>query len=593
MHSVEIKRRETVDSNTNIFNQVPEALAKVYASRGLNDEDQLGRSLADLLPDGGLIDIDLATNRVAQAIIQREHIIVIGDFDCDGATSTVVLLLGLRMMGVASVDYLVPNRFNFGYGLSPEIVDVAAQDSPQLIITVDNGVSSIEGVERANSLGIDVVVTDHHLAGDVLPNALAIVNPNRKDCSFAAKSTCGVGVVFYVLIALRRELTQRGWFVEKGLAKPNLASLLDLVALGTVADVVPLERNNRVLVYQGLQRIRAGRTRPGLKALLQVANKQLDKLVASDLGFAVAPRLNAAGRLDDMSIGIECLLCEDDETAQHYATTLDTLNIERREIEQGMQVQALSFLEKIEIARIDEDRQLPMGVCLFDPSWHQGVIGILASRIKDKLHRPVIAFAPGDNGEIKGSARSISRYHLRDGLALIDTLHPGLIKKFGGHAMAAGLTINADSLEIFKQAFASVVQQRLAIEDLKAVLLTDGSLKSTELTLQVASMFREAGPWGHSFSEPLFDNEFKIIQQRIVGKKHLKLLFMEPSSGLAVDAIYFNIDEQVWPNESIDRVRVVYKLDVNEFRGKRSVQLLVEHIEIMQQPISSEGDTDE
>jgi single-stranded-DNA-specific exonuclease len=581
LNKVEIQRRESTDSSANIFNQVPTALAKIYAARGLKDQQQLGRSLADLLPDSGLADIEKATKRVAQAINQKQHIIVVGDFDCDGATSTAVLILGLRMMGVASVDYLVPNRFSFGYGLSPEIVEVAAQDNPQLIITVDNGVSSIEGVEKANSLGIDVVVTDHHLAGDELPNAVAIVNPNRKDCSFEAKSTCGVGVVFYLLIALRRELAATGWFDQNKLSQPNLASLLDLVALGTVADVVPLERNNRTLVYQGLQRIRAGRTRPGLKALIEVANKRIDKLVASDLGFVVAPRLNAAGRLDDMSVGIECLLCEDYDTAREYALTLDRLNLERREIEQGMQIQALSFLEKIEFELINQDKQLPMGLCLFDVSWHQGVVGILASRIKDKLHRPIIAFAPGDNGEIKGSARSISCYHLRDGLALIDTLYPGLIKKFGGHAMAAGLTIDETSLPKFEKAFAQVVKQSLAEDDLKATLLTDGSLHSQDLTIQTASMFKEAGPWGHSFSEPLFDNEFKIIQQRIVGKKHLKLVLMDPETGTAVDAIYFNIDEKVWPDESIEQVRVVYKLDVNEFRGKQSVQLLVEYIDIL------------
>ncbi len=580
MSTVNIQRRENIDYQAKIFTQVAEPLAKVYAARGIKNEAQLGRALKDLLPDSGLKDIDKATQRVALAVTQGQKITIIGDFDCDGATSTVVLLLGLRMMGLHSVDYLVPNRFQFGYGLSPEIVDVAAQDNPQLIITVDNGVSSIEGVARANALGIDVVVTDHHLAGDTLPAALAIVNPNRKDCQFAAKSTCGVGVVFYLLISLRRELLKQNWFSAQAIAQPNLASLLDLVALGTVADVVPLEHNNRTLVYQGLQRIRAGRVRPGLKALLDIANRPLRTLVASDLGFAVAPRLNAAGRLDDMSIGIECLLCEDEERAREYALQLDQLNIERRAIEQEMQVQALAFLSELEKKINNTDQQHATGVCLYDQSWHQGVIGILASRIKDKLHRPVIAFAPGDEGEIKGSARSINGYHLRDGLALIETQNPGLIKKFGGHAMAAGLTINAEDLERFEIAFDNVVKNALAAEDLQKTLLTDGALKSEDINLQLATLFKDAGPWGHHFSEPLFDNEFKIIQQRIVGKKHLKLVLMEPDSGLAVDAIYFNIDERVWPNETLDTVRVVYKLDVNEFRGKRNVQLMVEYIEI-------------
>jgi len=579
---VEILTRDEIDFSANIFSQVAQPLAKVYAARGIVDQSQLGRSLKELLPDSGLKDIGIAAERVANAIINGEKIIIVGDFDCDGATSTAVLKLGLEMMGSVGTDYLIPNRFEFGYGLSPEIVTVAAQDQPDLIITVDNGVASIDGVDRANALGIDVVVTDHHLAGEELPKAFAIVNPNRKDCEFAAKSTCGVGVVFYLLIALRRQLQSVNWFSSKALAVPNLASLLDLVALGTVADVVPLEHNNRTLVYQGMQRIRAGKTRPGLKALLEVANRKLDKLVASDLGFAVAPRLNAAGRLDDMSIGIECLLCNDEETARNYALRLDELNLERRSIEQSMQAQALHFLEKIEISQSGDRSDFPVGLCLYNPSWHQGVIGILASRIKDRLHRPVIAFAPGDEGELKGSARSISGYHLRDGLALIDTMHPGLIKKFGGHAMAAGLTIEAKSLGVFEKAFEKVIALELTADDLKATLLTDGALSASDMNVQQAVMFRDAGPWGHHFSEPLFDNEFKIIQQRIVGKKHLKLVLMEPATGLAIDAIYFNIDEDLWPNESIEYARVIYKLDVNEFRGKRNVQLMVEHIALDQ-----------
>ncbi len=580
MNPVEISQRENIDYSAEIFSQVPKPLAKVYAARGVTNQRQLGRSLSDLLPDSELKDIEVATERVARAIINAEKIIIVGDFDCDGATSTAVLLLGLRMMGASGADYLVPNRFEYGYGLSPEIVEVAAQDNPQLIITVDNGVSSIEGVQKAKSLGIDVVVTDHHLAGDELPAAVAIVNPNREDCHFAAKSTCGVGVVFYLLIALRRYLKNKHWFTEQHINSPNLASLLDLVALGTVADVVPLEKNNRTLVYQGIQRIKAGRVRPGLKAILEVANRNVASLVASDLGFAVAPRLNAAGRLDDMSIGIECLLCEDHDQAKEYALALDRLNLERRNIEQQMQSQALQFLDEVEIDKPQKADQLAIGLCIYDTRWHQGVIGILASRIKDKLHRPVIAFAPGDQGEIKGSARSIKGYHLRDALALIDARNPGLIKKFGGHAMAAGLTINVKDFERFQQAFNKVVSETLSKDDLTYRLLTDGALEASDMTLSLATIFKEAGPWGHHFSEPLFANEFKIIQQRLVAKKHLKLVLMEPSSGLALDAIYFNIDENIWPNETLEKVLVVYKLDVNEFRGKRSVQLLIEHIKL-------------
>ncbi|MGB1237891.1 MAG: single-stranded-DNA-specific exonuclease RecJ [Pseudomonadales bacterium] len=575
MKQVHIEQRPIVNTQAHIFSQLPSALAKVYAARGIEDTEQLGRNLTGLLPDHLMHGMQGASQRVAKAITSGEKIIVVGDFDCDGATSTAVLLLGLRMMGALEPDYLVPNRFEYGYGLSPEIVDVAARDQPSLIITVDNGISSIEGVARARELGIDVVVTDHHLAGESLPEAVAIINPNQHACDFPAKSTCGVGVVFYLLIALRRLLEREQWFSQRAMAKPNLASLLDLVALGTVADVVPLEHNNRTLVYQGLQRLRAGRARPGLKALLEVANRKLPNIVASDLGFAVAPRLNAAGRLEDMSIGIECLLCDDEQRAREIAQTLDQLNLDRRAIEQQMQAQALEILEGVSL-----QDDLPLGVCLFDASWHQGVIGILASRIKDKLHRPVIAFAPGENGEIKGSARSIPGYHLRDALALVDARHPGLILKFGGHAMAAGLTLHADALESFKHAFACVVDEQLDRSQLQARLLTDGALESADMTVEVAQLLRDAGPWGHQFPEPLFDNRFKIIQQRIVGKKHLKLVLMEPHSGLAIDAIYFNIDETLWPNEMLEEVRVIYKLDVNEYRGRRNVQLMVEHIEV-------------
>lgn len=576
MNTVEILRRETSASSAAIFNQVPEALAKIYAARGITDESELGRALKELIPDRDILGVDIAAKRVAQSFLKDELVTIVGDFDCDGATSTAVLMLGLQMMGQRHVNYIVPNRFEYGYGLSPEIVEVAFASKPKLIITVDNGISSIEGVATANELGIDVVVTDHHLAGDELPDAFAIVNPNQKGCAFPAKSTCGVGVVFYLLIALRRYLQSIQWFEKQGIDQPNLGSLLDLVALGTVADVVPLEKNNRTLVYQGIKRIRAGKARPGLIALLEVANRSIDKLVASDLGFAVAPRLNAAGRLDDMSIGIECLLTDDPVRARELAFTLDQLNVERREIEQGMQSQAISFLEKIDL-----QQSAVNGVCLFDETWHQGVIGILASRIKDRLHRPVIAFAPGDEGEVKGSARSISGYHLRDGLALIDARYPGLILKFGGHAMAAGLTIKQSDLGHFEKVFNQIVCEQVSDDALQAKLLTDGSLKAENMNIELAGLLKDAGPWGHSFPEPLFDNEFKIIQQRVVGKKHLKLVLMEPDSGLAIDAIHFNMNEDVWPNSDIEYIRAVYKLDVNEFRGKRTAQLLVEHIQVM------------
>ncbi|MBV0932410.1 single-stranded-DNA-specific exonuclease RecJ [Marinobacterium weihaiense] len=546
-------------------------LARVYAARGIDDPALLGRRLQELLPDSQMKGVPAAVARLLTALEQRQKILIVGDFDCDGATSTSVALLGLRMLGAAEVEYLVPNRFEYGYGLSPEIVEVASRSRPDLVITVDNGISSIEGVARANALGIDVIVTDHHLAGAELPEACAIVNPNQPGCDFIAKSTCGVGVIFYVLIALRRALNERGWFNGQA---PNLASLLDLVALGTVADVVPLERNNRALVWQGLQRIRAGQARPGLLALIEVSGRRRDRIVASDLGFAIAPRLNAAGRLEDMSIGIECLLEENYDRALSMARELDELNRERRGIEQEMQQQALELLGQLSL----NDRELPFGLCLYDEYWHQGVIGILASRIKERVYRPVIAFAPGDAGEIKGSARSINGFHIRDGLDAVAAKHPGLLKKFGGHAMAAGLTIAAEDLAAFSDAFDAEVRRQLDADDLTQRILTDGELPEAAFSMELAEALRNAGPWGHQFPEPLFEGRFHLLQQRIVGQRHLKLVVMPEGGTLALDAIAFNVDTLVWPDESVQKVRLVYRLDVNEFRGQRSLQLMVDWI---------------
>ncbi|WP_372738699.1 single-stranded-DNA-specific exonuclease RecJ [Neptunomonas sp.] len=577
MKQVSIHRREIPGERFPIFDEVPAALARIYAARGIQSKEQLGRNLKELLPDTEMKGMTAAVSRLVQAIRANESIMIVGDFDCDGATSTALAVLGLRMMGATNVDYLVPNRFEYGYGLSPEIVEVAFSQSPHLLVTVDNGISSVEGVARANQLGMEVVVTDHHLAGRIIPHAVAIVNPNQPGCDFKAKSTCGVGVIFYVMIALRRALQAENWFEENNIALPNLASLLDLVALGTVADVVALEHNNRTLVYQGLQRIRAGHARPGLLALIEVAGRRRERLVASDLGFAIAPRLNAAGRLEDMSIGIECLLADDAEYARELAQTLDQLNIDRRAIEQDMQQQALSWLDKMDF---DND-SLPFGLCLFEEGWHQGVVGILASRIKERTNRPVIAFAPGDNGEIKGSARSIPGLHIRDALDQVASRFPGLISKFGGHAMAAGLTITASGLEAFRTAFDQVVREQLNKEDLDQRLETDGSLLAADMTLLLAEHIREAGPWGHHFPEPMFDGVFRVLQQRIVGQRHLKIVLMEPLSGLAIDAIQFNTDLSIWPNEAINSVRAVYKLDINEFRGQQTVQLMIEYLELI------------
>ncbi|WP_277252662.1 single-stranded-DNA-specific exonuclease RecJ [Neptunomonas phycophila] len=575
MKRVSIERRAPGSEQLPIFSQVPHALARIYASRGVQSQAELGRNLKELLPDSEMKGMNEAVARLAHAVVSNESMLIVGDFDCDGATSTAVAILGLRMMGATQVDYLVPNRFEYGYGLSPEIVEVAHTQSPSLLITVDNGISSVEGVARARSLGMDVVVTDHHLAGDQLPDAAAIVNPNQPGCGFPAKSTCGVGVIFYVLIALRRALQQQGWFEQQGLAVPNLASLLDLVALGTVADVVALEHNNRVLVHQGLKRIRAGQARPGLLALIEISGRQKERLVASDLGFAIAPRLNAAGRLEDMSIGIECLLSDDADYARDLAQSLDQLNLERRGIEQEMQQQALQLLDQIPL----DENQLPYGLCLYDEAWHQGVVGILASRIKERTHRPVIAFARGDNGDIKGSARSIPGLHIRDALATLNARHPDLISKFGGHAMAAGLTLNSGALDQFKVAFDQAVREQLSADDLDQRIETDGELSASEMSLELAERLREAGPWGHHFPEPLFDGQFSVLQQRIVGQRHLKLVLMDAKTGISVDAIHFNADMDCWPDQAIVSVRAVYKLDVNEFRGQRNVQLMVDYIE--------------
>lgn len=574
MSDLLIRRRE-VDQNSPVFNQVQPLLARIYASRGLNDAEDLGRSLQTLQTGRDMLGLDAAVSRLITALEQDQHILIVGDFDCDGATSTAVGILGLGMMGANRVSYLVPNRFEYGYGLSPEIVKVAAEQKPDLIITVDNGISSVEGVAQANNLGIDVVVTDHHLPGEKLPAASAIVNPNQPGCGFSEKSTCGVGVIFYVMTALRRTLDEQNWFENKGLAKPNLGSLLDLVALGTVADVVPLEQNNRTLVYQGVQRIRSGKARPGILSLIDISGRQRSRLTATDLGFALAPRLNAAGRLDDMSIGIECLLTHDAERARQLAVQLDTLNQERRGIEQEMQQQAVALLDELQL---DAEGELPFGLCLYDADWHQGVIGILASRIKEKVNRPVVAFAVGDEGELKGSARSVSGFHIRDGLDAVAAKYPQLLKKFGGHAMAAGMTIAAENLGLFQQAFDEAVRRQLSAEQLQHAVLTDGELNGNEMTMEMAELLRESGPWGHQFPEPLFDGEFSLLQQRIVGQRHLKLVLMEPDSGVAIDAIHFNADTDTWPDDSVQRVRAVFRLDVNEFRGQRSLQLMIDHL---------------
>ena len=548
-------------------------LKHIYAVRRVSDAE-LDDGLANLHSPDLLKGMDAATDLLEAAMRQRQRILVVGDFDADGATSSALVVAALREMGAAQVDYLVPDRFKFGYGLTPEIVDVALTRKPDLLITVDNGISSIDGVERARSAGIRVLITDHHLPGNCLPAADAIVNPNQPGDTFPSRALAGVGVAFYLMMALRSRLRETGWFRQQEMAEPNLAMYLDLVALGTVADVVPLDRNNRLLVKQGLLRIRAGHCRPGIRALLKVAGRNPSRIIAADFGFAVGPRLNAAGRLDDMSLGIECLLSDSEQRADELAQQLDALNHERREIEAEMKVDALRHLEAMQLDTDD----LPAGFCLYDPGWHQGVIGILASRIKEQFHRPVIVFANAGDGELKGSARSIPGLHIRDALDAVAATHPGLLKKFGGHAMAAGLSLEAANLDDFRNAFLAELERQLDGEALTGVLETDGELQPDDFSLELSELLRDAGPWGQGFPEPLFDGVFSVLSTRVVGERHLKLSLRPRDGGPVVGAIAFGQVERYVPGEG-EFVRVIYRLDSNEYRGTLSLQLVTEWIE--------------
>jgi len=557
-------------------------LKRIYLARGVTQQAALQRQLSCLPSPSSMLGIDTAVAILAAALVEQKRVLIVGDFDADGATSSALMVLALTAMGYQHVDFLVPNRFDYGYGLTPEIVDLAAEREPQLLITVDNGISSIDGVKKANALGIQVIVTDHHLPGAVLPDAAAIVNPNQPGCTFVTKNLAGVGVAFYLLSALRGQLRRDNWFDENTIAEPNMATWLDLVALGTVADVVPLDQINRALVHQGLMRIRAGQCRPGIKALLTIAGKNPQRLVATDLGFALGPRLNAAGRLDDISLGIQCLLTSDPQLAMDTARELDELNQDRKVIEQDMQREALKIVEQIPLSI---EGEVPPALCLFQAEWHQGVVGLLASRIKEKYHRPVIAFARGDNGQLKGSSRSIPGLHIRDALDAVASQNPGLISKFGGHAMAAGLSLDEDKLPAFKEAFQRQVAQLLSADDLQAKIATDGELIQQQLSMQTAELLRDSGPWGQLFPEPCFEGEFEVLQQRIVGEKHLKLVLApvnetgqkQPYAG--IDGIWFNADTEVWPSSHHRLVRCVYRLDINEYRGQQSLQLMIQFLE--------------
>jgi len=569
---VQISRRPKKDSQ-HLPQQLHPRLKQIYADRGIEDATQLNRSAKALLHYDQLQGVEKAVSLLAEAIATNKKIIIVGDFDADGATSTALSMMSLRIMGSSNHDYLVPNRFDFGYGLSPEIVDVAAQQQAQMIMTVDNGIACFAGVARAKSLGITVIVTDHHLAAESLPIADAIVNPNQPGCGFLSKNLAGVGVAFYLMLALRAELKANGWLEQQGLPVPNLADLLDVVALGTVADVVPLDDNNRILVHQGLQRIRSDKCRPGIQAILEVAGKERSRLVASDLGFVVGPRLNAAGRLDDMSLGIECLLTDDPARARQIAVQLDSLNRERREIEGSMQQEAVKALEGLNI----QANNLPYGLVLYQADYHQGVIGILAGRIKDKYFRPTIAFAHQDDNTLKGSARSIPGLHIRDLLEEINNRYPDIIGKFGGHAMAAGLSLPLKNLSAFEQVFQQIAEENLKDKPLAGELISDGELQAEDFTLAFAQCLKEAGPWGQGFPEPLFDGEFQLMGHRLVASKHLKMM-LKHESGVLIDAIAFNVDLALWPNALCSHVNIAYKLDINEFRGRTSLQLMVDGV---------------
>ena len=537
-------------------------MARLYAARGAVSAQDLASTLSNIIPPEQLTNASEMAKLLADAIAANKKILVIGDYDADGATATAVAVKGLKSMG-ANVDFLVPNRFEYGYGLTPEIVALASTLKPDILITVDNGIASVDGVAAANLLGLQVLITDHHLPSDTTPAAACIVNPNQRGCTFKSKNLAGVGVMFYVLLALRAELRNRGAFIKS--AEPNLTELLDLVALGTVADLVKLDANNRILVEQGLRRIRAGACCAGITALLKIAGKSPEKVTAQDLGFYVGPRLNAAGRLDDMSLGIACLLAETEIEAMQKAQTLHELNMERRNIEADMQDSAMISLDNIAVTD-------NFSLSIYNADYHQGVIGILASRLKEKYHRPTIVFADAGDGIVKGSGRSISSLHLRDALDLITKRHPDLIIKFGGHAMAAGLSIKQANFSAFQNAFETVARDLLNEADLQALLETDGSLDAKDMSLQTAWILASQ-VWGQGFPQPVFCDDFKVISQRIVGQKHLKLILEKEEK--RIDAIYFNCQDSLNPE-----IRAAYALESNEYNNLQTVQLVIKYIHI-------------
>ncbi|MBE8215656.1 MAG: single-stranded-DNA-specific exonuclease RecJ [Endozoicomonadaceae bacterium] len=559
---------------------MPLLLQHIYAARGIYDQQDLEYSLSCLLPFYLFKNIDLAAALIVESIMAKQTIMIIGDFDADGATSTALAVKALQTMGCQSIHFLVPNRFEFGYGLTPELVEVAALKKPDLIITVDNGISSVEGVAYAKQLGIRVLITDHHLPGETLPEADAIINPNLPDCPFPSKHIAGVGVIFYVMLATRAKLKAHQFFGEFN-REPNMAQFLDLVALGTVADVVSLDYNNRILVSQGLRRIRTGLSCFGIQALIEVANRISSTMLAADLGFALGPRLNAAGRLEDMSIGIDLLLCSDMSSALCKAKILDQLNTKRRDLEKNMLTEAWHHLES---SMHSHHQVLPAGLSFYQANWHQGIIGILAARIKEKTYRPVIVFAASDISKnvLKGSARSIPGFHIRDALATISVQHPNLLLSYGGHAMAAGLSLLEQDFEKFQNVFEKIANRQLSEEQLQSIIWSDGTLSDADLNLKTAELLAHSGPWGQNFPEPIFDGIFHIIDQHLMKDTHLKLRVSSNADASQIfTAICFNVDRKIWPNDAIKKVHLVYQLNINIFHNKKSINLMIKKLSIV------------
>jgi single-stranded-DNA-specific exonuclease len=573
--SRKVRQRETASVTDQLPQSLHPVIRRILLARNINSEASLDLRLGRLQPPSSLSGIGEAAEILAQAVVSNQQILIVGDFDADGATGTAVAVRALHMLGAERVDFKVPNRFEFGYGLTTGLVETLVDDPPDVLVTVDSGISSNAGVERARELGCKVVITDHHLPGEQLPRADAIVNPNCPGDKFPSKALAGVGVIFYLMSVLRQALRERDWFTFPR-SEPNLAHLLDLVSLGTVADLVALDDNNRILVRQGMERIRQGVCAPGLLALLRLGKRDYRNLVAADLAFAVAPRLNAAGRMEDMSIGIRCLITDDREEAMALAQELDDLNHHRKSRQQQMQTEAL---EQLRALMADfEDEELPPGLCLFDESWHQGIVGLVASKIKDAVYRPVLAFAPESEGSdvLKGSARSVRGLHIRDVLARVDAMHPGMVMAFGGHAMAAGLTIGKDQLAGFKQALEESIEFFLNGDELSNDIFIDGSLDAGDINLSFAESLRDLGPWGQRFPEPLFEGRFVVEDKRVVGAAHLKMQLRSPGAYESIDAIAFGRLPEDLPGS--ETVGFIYKLDINHFRGQKTCQLMIEQI---------------